>query len=39
MPSQIPKNVCESCGQNATAGIRYNEEINNNDRSIQIRIN
>lgn len=38
MTSQIPKNVCEICEQNATAGILDNEDINNNDRNIQIRI-
>jgi len=38
MTSEIPRNVCEICGQNATAGILDNEVTNNNDRNIQIRI-
>jgi hypothetical protein len=39
MISEIPKNVCEICGQKATAGILDNEETNNNNyRDIQIRI-
>ena len=38
MISEIPKNVCEICGQKATAGILDNEDTNNNDRDIQIRI-
>ena len=33
-----PKNVCEICGQKATAGILDNEDTNHNDRDIQIRI-
>jgi hypothetical protein len=38
MTSEIPKNVCETCGQKATAGILDNEDTNHNDRDIQIRI-
>jgi hypothetical protein len=38
MTSEIPKNVCEICGQKATAGILDNEHTNHNDRDIQIRI-
>jgi hypothetical protein len=38
MTSEIPKNVCEICGQKATAGILDNEDTNHNDRDIQIRI-
>ncbi|MDR4512118.1 MAG: hypothetical protein MRJ93_10505 [Nitrososphaeraceae archaeon] len=38
MTSEIPRTVCEICGQNATAGILDNEVTNNNDRNIQIRI-
>ena len=39
MISEIPKNVCEICGQKATAGILDNEDTNNNNyRDIQIRI-
>jgi hypothetical protein len=38
MTSEIPKNVCEICGQKTTAGILDNEDTNHNDRDIQIRI-
>lgn len=40
MNSEIDKNVCEICGQKATAGILDNEDTNNNNnyRDIQIRI-
>jgi hypothetical protein len=35
---QYSQNVCEICGQKATAGILDNEDTNHNDRDIQIRI-
>jgi hypothetical protein len=38
MASEIPKNVCEICGQKATAVILDNEDTNHSDRDIQIRI-
>jgi hypothetical protein len=38
MTSDIHKNVCEICGQKATAGILDNEDTNHNDMDIQIRI-
>ena len=38
MTSAIPKNICEICGQLATAGILVNEDTNNSDRYSQIRI-
>jgi len=38
MTSEIPKNIFEICGQNATAVMLDNEDTNNNDRNIQIRI-